>query len=427
MFQPSRTILLLAAIMPVNSRAEDVDRPPVRYSAAPENNAVSRLADEVRAGRKTLEHHPEHGYLPAVLKELGVPVSSQTLVFSKTSLQRSRISPKTPRAIYFSDDVTVGFCQRGDVVELTATDTDLGVVFYTLDQNPNRKARFTRQTDQCLICHSSSMNHGFPGHLLRSVTPDHRGEMALNFGTKRIDYTSPMEDRWGGWYVTGTAPKLAHRGNKTINGRDDEEPKPRPQDVTELKEFFTVADYLSPHSDIVALLVLEHQTEIQNRIARANYLVRFALREQAEMNEIFKEPAATRSDGITRRINDACENVVRGLLFAEEAKIEGPVAGTSTFAKDYTAAGPFDGKKRSLREFDLKTRLFRYPCSAAIYSPQLAALPPDAKARVYQRLREILTGKDQSKEYAHLSATDRAAIREILLDTHPALPDDWKK
>ena len=205
------------------------------------------------------------------------------------------------------------------------------------------------------------------------------------------------------------------------------EPKPRPQDATDLKDFFTVAGYLTPHSDVVALLVLEHQAEIQNRIARCNYLVRFALREQAEMNEIFKEPAATRSDGITRRINDACEQVVRGLLFVEEAKLEGPVTGTSTFAKDYAAIGPFDRKKRSLREFDLKTRLFRYPCGAAVYSPQLAGLPAEAKTRVYQRLREVLTGKDQSKEYARLSAADQTAIREILLDTHPALPDDWKK
>jgi hypothetical protein len=115
------------------------------------------------------------------------------------------------------------------------------------------------------------------------------------------------------------------------------------------------------------------------------------------------------------------------LLFAGEAKLDGPVAGSSTFAKDYAAAGPFDGKKRSLREFDLKTRLFRHPCSAAVYSPQLAALPAEAKTRVYQRLKEVLTGKDQSNEYAHLSSADRTAIREILLDTHPALPEDWRK
>ncbi len=420
-------LFFFTLLLPAATSADEADRPPVLYSTAPANNAVSKLADDLKAGRKTLAHDAEFGYLPAVLKELNVPVSSQTLVFSKTSMQRSRISPKTPRALYFSDDVTVGYCQRGDVVELTATDPDLGVVFYTVDQNPERKTRITRQTDQCLICHASSMNHGFPGHLLRSVTPDRRGEMVLNMGTKRIDFTSPIEDRWGGWYVTGTAPKMAHRGNVTVGGRDDTEPKPLAHDRADLKDLFTVADYLSPHSDLVALLVLEHQTEMQNRIARANYLTRFALREQAEMNTIFKEPAATRSDGITRRINDACEDVVRGLLFSEEAKLNGPAAGTSTFAKDYAAAGPFDTKGRSVREFDLKTRLFKYPCAAAIYSPQLAALPPDATARIYSRLRAVLTGTDQSKDYAHLSAADRAAIWEILRETHAALPDDWRK
>ena len=419
-------VWFIVRLIPISARADDADRAPVHYSTAPENNPVSRLALELKAGKKSLDHHAEFGYLPAVLKELSVPVSSQTLVFSKTSLQRNRISPKTPRALYFSDEMTVGYCQRGDVVELAATDPELGVVFYTLDQNPNRKARITRQTEHCLICHGSSMNHGFPGHLLRSVTPDRRGEMALNFGSKRIDFTSPMEERWGGWYVTGSAPKIAHRGNRMIGGRDDDEPKPIAQDVTDLREYFTVADYLAPHSDVVALLVLEHQSEIQNRIARANYLVRFAMREQTEMNDIFKEPAHTRSDGITRRINDASEQVVRGLLFCEEAKLEGPVRGSSAFAKEYAARGPFDKQGRSLREFDLGTRLFKYPCGAAIYSPQLAALPAEAKSRVYKRLREVLTGADQSKDFAHLSAVDRRAILEILVATHPALPEDWK-
>ena len=78
----------------------------------------------------------DHGYLPALSKELNVPQSSQVLVFSKTSFQRERITPKTPRALYFNDDVYVGFCLRGDVLEVSAVDPKLGTAFYTLDQEP---------------------------------------------------------------------------------------------------------------------------------------------------------------------------------------------------------------------------------------------------------------------------------------------------
>lgn len=422
---PRSLFLALLTCTTVMGAYEDVERPPVSYSTGPETNAVRRLIDDLKSGKRTLAHDAEFGYLPAVLKELEVPRSSQTFVFSKTSLQRNRISPKTPRAIYFNDEITVGFCQHGDVVELTANDPNLGVVFYTVDQNPKKLNRITRHSDQCLICHSSSMNRGYPGHLLRSVTPDRHGELVLSFGSKRIDYTSPFQERWGGWYVTGTAPKMPHRGNVVITGRDDDDPRPQVQAVTSLKDRFTVANYLEPHSDIVALMVLEHQTELHNRIARANYLVRYALAEQAELNKIFKEPGH-RSDGITRRIHDACEQVVLGLLYADEATFTGPVTGTSSFAKDYVSMGPKDSTGRSLREFDLNTRLFKYPCSPAIYSAQFNGLPAEAKSRIWTRLDEILTGKDTTKPYGHLTKVDRQQIREILHATLKEKPPEWK-
>src|SRR5215203_3898075 len=100
--------------------AADLDAAPINYGKTPGDNVVSRLIDRIRAGETKLGHDGEHGYLRAVLRELDVPESSQVLVFSKTSLQRHRIGPKTPRAVYFNDDVYVGFCLRGDVIELSA-------------------------------------------------------------------------------------------------------------------------------------------------------------------------------------------------------------------------------------------------------------------------------------------------------------------
>jgi hypothetical protein len=407
------------------ARAADLDRPPIQYATAPDDNVVSGLRSRIAQG-DIPEHTRDHGYLKAVLKGLNVPVSSQTLVFSRTSLQRSRIGPKMPRAIYFNDDVTVGFCRQGDVLELAAADANLGTVFYTMDQNPKKGAKIERQTENCLICHGSSGNQGFPGHLFRSVSPNSSGDPVLSLGTKRVDHSTPFEDRWGGWFVTGTSGSQDHLGNQMVGGWPGLDPKTPNSNVVDLRPYFTVANYLSPHSDLVALMVLEHQGEAHNRIARANMLTRLALHEQDELNKALKEPAGTRSESITRRIHWACEPVVQYLLFHEEAKLTGPVAGTSDFAKEFAARGPFDANRRSLREFDLKTRMFRYPLSYTIYSKLFDGLHPEAKARVYLRLWEVLSGKDESKEFAHLSQEDRKAIREILHATKPGLPEYWK-
>ena len=119
--------------------------------------------------------------------------------------------------------------------------------------------------------------------------------------------------------------------------------------------------------------------------------------------------------------------MVKYLLFCEEAKLTDEVAGTSDFAKEFAARGPFDAKKRSLREFDLKTRLFKYPLSYVIYTRQFDGLPAEAKERVYLRLWEVLTGKDDSREFAHLGEADRAAVLDIVRDTKPGLPAYWKR
>lgn len=423
------TTVALLLIGSCTAAAEDLDRPPINYSDTAPDTAVSRAEQRIKAKKLELAHSDEHGYLPAVLKALDVPLSSQVLVFSKTSLQRGRISPKTPRAIYFNDDVAVGFCRNGDVLEITASDPILGTVFYTVEQRGDRPARFTRQTESCLICHGSSSNQGYPGHLVRSVSPDSGGELVLSRGSKRVDHSTPFEDRWGGWYVTGTSGKQGHLGNQIVGGWSwaDDDKQPDPSNVTDLRPYFTVANYPTPHSDLIALMVLEHQGEAHNRITRAGMRVRQALFEQAALNKALGDPADKRRESITRRIEWACEPVVQYLLFSEEAKLTEPIRGTSDFAKEFAARGPFDAQKRSLREFDLKTRMFRYPMSYTIYSRLFDGLPPEAKDRIYLRLHEVLTGKDESKPFAHLSKDDRAAVLAILRETKPDLPAYWKK
>jgi len=343
-------------------------------------------------------------------------------------LQRHRINPRTPRAVYFADDVYVGYCQKGDVLEVTAVDPQLGTVFYSLSQKKSDQPQFKRQTDNCLICHASSFNQGYPGHLVRSVFADGLGLPLLASGTYRIDHTSPLKQRWGGWYVTGTSGKQTHLGNLIVRGN------PRPEDidnsanvnVTSLDRYINTSPYLTPHSDIVALMALEHQTEMHNRLTRASFLTRVALRDEAEFNKALGRRADYRTDSTLSRIKNAGEPVVKYLLMGEEAELTDAVKGTSPFAEEFMKRGPRDRRGRSLRDLDLKHRLFVYPCSYVIYSEAFDALPPPVRDYVLRRLWEVLTGADRSKDFAHLSSEDRRAILEILSETKANLPGYWK-
>jgi hypothetical protein len=421
-------ILLLGVLTPAAGADDEFERAPINYSKTSPNDPVTRLQARLDAGQAHLAFHMGQGYLRSLLKELGVPESSQVLVFSKTSMQRDRIGPQTPRALYFNDDTYVGFCQAGKVMEVSATDPYLGTVFYTLDQAATARPRFVRQGDSCLICHASSQTRGLPGHLLRSAYADREGFPILSAGTYRIDQNSPFERRWGGWYVTGTHGKQSHLGNLVVSGaREPEQIDNRAgQNVTTLQGRVDTSPYPTPHSDIVALLVLEHQTEMHNRITQAGMGARLALQDEALLNKELGRPGDYHSETTKRRIKSVSEPLVRYLLFSGEAKLTDRVKGTSGFAEEFVRRGPRDGKGRSLRDLDLEHRLFRYPCSYLIYSPAFEAQPQVVKEYVWERLWDILHGNDSGSDYDHLSAADRQAILEILQTTVPNLPSYWR-
>ncbi len=407
---------------------QEFEQAPILYSQTPPSNRVSRLIDQIKAGEKKLAYEEHFGYLRSLLKELDVPVSSQVLVFSKTSLQRNRIAPLTPRSIYFSDDVSVGFCQNGDVLEVTAADPKLGTVFYTVMQDDQDRQPFAHQIDNCLICHGSSQTKEVPGHVVRSVFTDTTGMPLLAAGTHRIDQSSPLEKRWGGWYVTGTHGQQKHLGNLVIQGRNvpSNLDNSAGQNVTDLSQFLPTKTLLTPHSDIVALMVLEHQADAQNYIIRANFLTRQALHYQESLNKELQEPEGKMWDSTKSRLKSASEPLVEYMLFSSEVPLTHKITGSSKFTEEFAQRGPRDKQGRSLRDFDLEKRIFKYPCSYLIYSESFAALPKQAKDYVLKRLWEVLSGQDQSKPFAHLSTADRQAILEILKDTMPDLPDYWK-
>jgi hypothetical protein len=419
-------VLATVAAMPC-AASDDFEKEPIRYSQATPSNRVSRLEERISSGQLHAVFDQRMGYLPWLLEQLEVPRSSQVLVFSKTSLQRNRIAPKTPRAIYFNDDVYVGYCQHGPVMEISAVDPKLGTVFYTVEQEAGERPVFTRQGDTCLLCHASSQTRGMPGHLVRSTYPDSSGLPILSAGTYRVDQTSPLDRRWGGWYVSGTHGKMTHLGNLIVRDR-----RPPEQvenlvglNVTSLKDRFDTSAYLTPHSDIVALMVLEHQAEMHNLIARASIQTRLALYEEAELNRELHRPADYQSETGKRRIKSACDPLVKYMLCCNEAPLTDAIVGTSSFAQEFMQRGPRDGQGRSLRDLDLHTRLFKYPCSYLIYSDAIAALPTEAQDYTLRRLHDVLSGRAYSRDFDHLTSDDCRVIREILLATKKGLPSYW--
>ena len=196
--------------------------------------------------------------------------------------------------------------------------------------------------------------------------------------------------------------------------------------VTDLSGKFDVSAYLASSSDLVALMVLEHQVKLHNLITLASYQARIAVHYAQAINKALGEPENTMSETTARRFQGPAEDLVKYMLFVAEAPLGEPVQGTTSFAKEFSARGPRDRQGRSFRDFDLKTRLFRYPCSYLIYSKAFDALPAPVKEYVYRRTWEVLTGKDQSEAYACRTPQERRAILEILRATKPGLPDYWR-
>jgi hypothetical protein len=418
---PAKRILLWTASVVVfaglgGSFLIPLDHEAIEYTKRPTNDPIQKLNARLQDGTLKFKFEDDGtGYLKSVLAALNVPLSSQVMVFSKTSFQAPRISPRMPRALYFNDEVTIGFVQTGEVVEATSLDPEQGVIFYALDQEQVYKPRFERH-DSCLQCHQSPGTLGVPGLVVRSVVPDRSGYPLFQAGTKTTDHRSPVADRWGGWYVTGHATGK-HMGNRIAADRD------KPDSLEPFQNGFDPERYLSPRSDVAALMVLEHQTQMTNLLTRVNFEVRHALHHQVTMNKIFGDPPGSRSQSTRRRIDEAAAELVDYMLFVEEAPLTEPLRGSSGFAEEFSARGPKDSRGRGLREIDLKTRLFQYPCSYMIYSPAFDGMGTVALDAVYRRLHEVLMGRVGDKRYDRLTLADRRNILTILQATKSGLPD----
>lgn len=368
------------------------DHAAIAYSTAPVNNAITELDGRLERGDVSLAFNDDNGYLPAVLDALAIPRESQLLVYSQTSFQARRISRTNPRAIFFNDQALVGWVRGGDLLEIAVQDPRQGTVFYTLPQTQAAAPRFTRD-DKCLSCHLSWETRAVPGLFLQTVFPRKSDLEYANGFT--VDHRAPVGERWGGWYVTGA------RVPGSMGNLDLLQPKMPPDGPTPVPAPVSVAGafdtrgFPTAFSDVVALLLLEHQAHATNLITRAGWEFRID----------------------SPHVRAAADELADYLLFVDEAALPHPVKGSSGFAEAFSAQGPRDSKGRSLRELDLTTRLMRYPLSYMIYSPGFRGLPSEVQTLVRSRIDEVLSGKDTHKKYAHLTTELRQAIAEILTET----------
>lgn len=372
----------------------ELEHPAFAYEAEARRNPVSRLSARIAAGEVTLRFEEGAGYLRSLLQALDVPVESQIAVFSGASLQGRLINALNPRAIFFNDSVTVGWVRDG-FIEVAAHDVERGAVFFVMSQAAGVPTLL--RNNRCLQCHYTATTLGVPGFIARSIPTATDGSIMPWLGNYQTDHRSPIAERWGGYYVTGRTGGTPHLGNAPLADRRLAELRPADAGpvLDSLRGRFDLRSFPSPHSDVVALLVFDHQMHMMNLLARIGAEARV-------------RPGAP--------FRNAAEEVVDYLLFIDEAPLTA-TTGSSGFAKAFAARGPRDSKGRSLRDFDLTRRLMRYPCSYMIYSEAFDGLPAAAKTAIYQRLKDVLDGREKAPRYAKLTAADRQAVREILSET----------
>ncbi len=386
---------------------------------------MARLKERLDAGSITFVHDSVLGYLPAILRAFNIPTSSQSLVFSRTSIRTDLIAPWSPRALYFNDDVYVGWVQGSEFLEIAAVNPTTGAVFYTMSQDATVRPQFGRESTTCMMCHKSRATGGVPGFLMLSTIADRLGYQIASVYSGTTTDETPIKDRFGGWYVTGSHGTAGPSGN-VYSSKDfhqvDKELYRSQIDLTvesartDLAGKFDASSYLSSNSDIIALMVLVHQTSVHNLITATHEAARIALIMHYTPSDATALVPLAESDA---GLHTAVERLVRALLFADEARLTAAIRGTTSFSSDFAQRGPRDRHGRSLRDFDLETRLFKYPLSFLIYTEGFDALPKVAKDGVYQRLHAILGGTDKSRSFERLSERDRRAVLEILTATKP--------
>ncbi|WP_406699290.1 hypothetical protein V5E97_10495 [Singulisphaera sp. Ch08] len=381
-----------------------VNNPLHGYDTLPTRDRFSRLKADLDAGRVTLDASDELTLLRSLLHALEIPVSSQMLVTSATSFQKTIISPRRPRALYFNDDTYVGFVPGGQL-EVVSIDPALGAIFSLFGRPSAGKAPRIVRSASCLTCHATPLMNEIPQLVIESVVPSITGGGEKAFRRDLSGHGVPLDQRFGGWLLTGAPEFTQHWGNILIE-RTKAGTKERPMEPGEL---FDLSRYPLPTSELLPQLLHEHQVGFTNRAITATYRTRVLLHDNAGRIEAIKPD-----------LESLARDLVRYLLFADEVPLPpGGVSGTNEFKTDFLAKRRVASNGHSLRDLDLRTRLMRYRCSYMIDSPAFAGLPQPLRRFVDLELERALDPATSTQEYAYLPAEEKQVIRTILRELPP--------
>ncbi len=390
--------------------APTFDQPPHDYWQRPLMDRFTRLKTEIEAGRVTLDTSGEKAFLASLLRVLEIPVSSQMLVFSTTSLQLRLITPSNPRALFFNEDVYIGYIPGGRI-EVVSVDPNLGGIYYIMDIPRGAEPLRPERSNRCMNCHAAEETGNVPGLVVKSVMPGAHGGSLETYRKNLTGHGVAFAKRFGGWYVTGVEKIGPHLGNVFGQYSPDGELHKVP---IEPGTRFDFLHYPVATTDVLPQLLHEHQVGFVNRAVAATYRTRELI------------GAGRLDDAAITELDAQGRALTRYLLFADEMPFpRGAVVGDPVYKAAFLRTRRPEARGTSLKDFDLQTHLFRYRCSYMIYSAAFAGLPPLMKQRVYRRLGEALDSSRPDAEYAYLPPAEKQSIRAILHATLTDLPPGW--
>jgi hypothetical protein len=402
---------LFLTSLPLNAQVDSWDMPPVSYSDTPAQDRLSKLAESWQKDPASLKGNSALERLRSVLAQLNVSEASQVLVFSKTSKQTALINPGNPRALYFSPDCYCGYVPGG-MMEVVLQDPSLGPVFYLIDLGtPSMPARVERDTSDCLSCHGTGRTENVPGMLVRSLYPDQDGHPLHSMGSVVVTHQTPIAERWGGYYVTGSI-SLPHLGNVTYT--EGHQPQPGQLAFETLQGKIDTSKYPRPTSDVIALMALEHQCKAHNLMTAAtmNYKRAYYLGKAMDAEGDPDKGSAGRV------ADDAAKKIVEWLLYSGEASQgEDGVEGNVEFQEQFQSSIPRTRAGESLADFHLNGRLFKNRCSYMVYSAAFRQLPDRVKSEVIAGLQRVFEATSTKDQHPEIKLPERQRIARILRET----------
>ncbi|MBK8093449.1 MAG: hypothetical protein IPK32_16080 [Verrucomicrobiaceae bacterium] len=331
-------------------------------------------------------------------------------MFSGSASQGTKVNPKNPRAIYFNDEVYIGVVPGG-LLEMIGVDAKIGGVLYTFQGVGTGRAPTTTGGAECARCHSRPQSGYAQGFFVRSVIPNDSGMMV---GAELLGFEGherPLGRRFGGWFVTSAHPDIF--GRSGLVAETDAANSRRIMGYRSIQpgQLYDPKMHLGETSDILVHLLHEHQIGFHNHVAR----VLMSAEDDGLENGQRVMPTHQRD----------VDDLVEYMLFRREAALpENGIVGNPQFIADFSRNRHAAKSGAALKDLELTTRLLKHRCSYMIYTRPWAEMPPKVKSEVYAKLHAALFGNDVSGR--HLPREEKRQIIQILRDTLPDLPADWK-